>query len=76
MRMRRVRSRILYEQMKGRATRRCDDIGKTVFRKDAGKTRMADEDRPMPEAPQFLRDADAVQRRAVARFRKQGDGLC
>lgn len=29
--MRRVRSRILYEQMKGRATRRCDDIGKTVF---------------------------------------------
>ena len=25
--MRRVRSRILYEQMKGRATRRCDDIG-------------------------------------------------
>ncbi|NTV10196.1 MAG: type I restriction-modification system endonuclease [Zoogloea sp.] len=30
--MRRVRSRILYEQMIGRATRRCDDIGKTVFR--------------------------------------------
>ncbi len=30
--MRRVHSRILYEQMKGRATRRCDDIGKTVFR--------------------------------------------
>ncbi|HWT67766.1 MAG TPA: type I restriction-modification system endonuclease [Pseudomonas sp.] len=30
--MRRVRSRILYEQMKGRATRRCDEIGKTVFR--------------------------------------------
>lgn len=30
--MRRVCSRILYEQMKGRATRRCDDIGKTVFR--------------------------------------------
>lgn len=29
--MRRVRSRILYEQMIGRATRRCDDIGKTVF---------------------------------------------
>ena len=29
---RRVRSRILYEQMLGRATRRCDDIGKTVFR--------------------------------------------
>lgn len=27
-----VRSRILYEQMKGRATRRCDSIGKTVFR--------------------------------------------
>lgn len=30
--MRRVRSRILYEQMIGRATRRCNDIGKTVFR--------------------------------------------
>jgi type I restriction enzyme R subunit len=29
---RRVRSRILYEQMLGRATRRCDEIGKTVFR--------------------------------------------
>ncbi|MEA5520419.1 type I restriction-modification enzyme R subunit C-terminal domain-containing protein [Limnoraphis robusta] len=30
--MRRVNSRILYEQMLGRATRRCDEIGKTVFR--------------------------------------------
>ncbi|EGR0606843.1 TPA: type I restriction-modification system endonuclease [Vibrio cholerae] len=30
--MRRVKSRILYEQMIGRATRCCDDIGKTVFR--------------------------------------------
>ncbi|WP_086479308.1 type I restriction-modification system endonuclease [Oceanospirillum sanctuarii] len=30
--MRRVKSRILYEQMKGRATRRCDEIGKTLFR--------------------------------------------
>jgi type I restriction enzyme R subunit len=30
--MRRVRSRILYEQMIGRATRRCDEIGKTVFK--------------------------------------------
>ncbi|HET6720749.1 MAG TPA: type I restriction-modification enzyme R subunit C-terminal domain-containing protein, partial [Rhodocyclaceae bacterium] len=30
--MRRVRSRILYEQMVGRATRRCDEIGKTVFK--------------------------------------------
>ncbi|QLG87625.1 type I restriction-modification system endonuclease [Chitinibacter bivalviorum] len=30
--MRRVRSRILYEQMIGRATRRCDDIGKTEFK--------------------------------------------
>ena len=29
--MRRVKSRILYEQMIGRATRRCDEIGKTVF---------------------------------------------
>lgn len=30
--LRRVRSRILYEQMLGRATRRCDDIGKEYFR--------------------------------------------
>ena len=30
--MRRVKSRILFEQMIGRATRRCDEIGKTVFR--------------------------------------------
>jgi len=30
--MRRVSSRILYEQMIGRATRRCDEIGKTVFK--------------------------------------------
>ena len=30
--LRRVKSRILYEQMMGRATRRCDDIGKTVFK--------------------------------------------
>ncbi len=30
--LRRVKSRILYEQMKGRATRRCDEIGKTVFK--------------------------------------------
>lgn len=30
--MRRVKSRILYEQMIGRATRRCDGIGKTVFK--------------------------------------------
>ena len=30
--LRRVKSRILYEQMLGRATRRCDEIGKEVFR--------------------------------------------
>jgi len=30
--LRRVRSRILYEQMLGRATRRCDEINKEVFR--------------------------------------------
>lgn len=30
--LRRIRSRILFEQMLGRATRRCDDIGKTVCR--------------------------------------------
>ena len=30
--LRRVRSRILFEQMLGRATRRCPDIGKTAFR--------------------------------------------
>lgn len=30
--LRRVNSRILYDQMLGRATRRCDEIGKEVFR--------------------------------------------
>lgn len=30
--MRRVKSRILYEQMLGRGTRRCDEMGKEVFR--------------------------------------------
>ena len=30
--LRRVNSRILYDQMLGRATRRCDDIGKEVFK--------------------------------------------
>lgn len=30
--IRRVKSRILYEQMLGRATRRCDEIGKELFR--------------------------------------------
>ncbi|QMU30504.1 type I restriction-modification system endonuclease [Adhaeribacter radiodurans] len=30
--LRRVKSRILYEQMLGRATRRCDEINKTTFR--------------------------------------------
>ncbi|MGB0562798.1 MAG: type I restriction-modification system endonuclease [Spirulinaceae cyanobacterium] len=30
--LRRVNSRILYEQMIGRATRQCEEIGKTVFR--------------------------------------------
>lgn len=30
--LRRVKSRILYEQMLGRATRKCDDIGKSAFR--------------------------------------------
>ncbi len=30
--MRRIKSRILYEQMLGRATRRCDEIGKETFR--------------------------------------------
>ena len=30
--LRKVRSRILYEQMKGRATRLCPQVGKTAFR--------------------------------------------
>jgi type I restriction enzyme R subunit len=30
--LRRIKSRILYEQMLGRATRRCDEIGKEIFR--------------------------------------------
>lgn len=29
--LRRVKSRVLYEQMKGRATRKCEALGKTVF---------------------------------------------
>ncbi len=35
---------------------------------------MADEDRPRAALAQRLRDADAVQCRAEARFRKQRDG--
>ena len=52
--MRRVNSRILYDQMLGRATRRCDDIGKDVFKiYDAvGVTEiMAKEDVMKPVAP-------------------------
>ena len=30
--VRRIKSRILYDQMIGRATRRCDEIGKEVFK--------------------------------------------
>ena len=30
--LRRVKSRVLYEQMMGRATRRCDEIGKVLFK--------------------------------------------
>lgn len=52
--MRRVNSRILYDQMIGRATRKCDDIGKEVFKiYDAvGVTEiMAKEDVMKPVAP-------------------------
>lgn len=52
--MRRVNSRILYDQMIGRATRRCDEIGKEVFKiYDAvGVTEiMAKEDVMKPVAP-------------------------
>jgi type I restriction enzyme R subunit len=52
--LRRVKSRILYDQMMGRATRRCDDIGKEVFRVfDAvGVTRVMAEAQVMkPVAP-------------------------
>ncbi|MCF8716459.1 type I restriction-modification system endonuclease [Joostella atrarenae] len=43
--LRRVRSRILFEQMLGRATRKCDDIGKEYFRiYDAVKVYEALED--------------------------------
>lgn len=52
--LRRVNSRILYDQMIGRATRRCDEIGKEVFKiYDAvGVTEiMAKEDVMKPVAP-------------------------
>ncbi|NQX98874.1 MAG: type I restriction-modification system endonuclease, partial [Flavobacteriales bacterium] len=52
--MRRVNSRILYDQMIGRATRRCDEIGKEVFKiYDAvGVTEiMSKEDVMKPVAP-------------------------
>lgn len=52
--LRRVNSRILYDQMLGRATRRCDEIGKDVFKiYDAvGVTEiMAKEDVMKPIAP-------------------------
>lgn len=52
--LRRVNSRILYDQMLGRATRRCDDIGKEVFRifDAVGVTEiMAKEDTMKPIAP-------------------------
>ena len=29
--LRRIKSRVLYEQMKGRATRKCEKLGKEVF---------------------------------------------
>ncbi|MFB9053999.1 type I restriction-modification system endonuclease [Formosa undariae] len=52
--LRRVNSRILYDQMVGRATRRCDDIGKDVFKiyDCVGVTEiMAKEDVMKPVAP-------------------------
>lgn len=52
--LRRVNSRILYDQMIGRATRRCDEIGKEVFRiyDCVGVTEiMADEQVMKPVAP-------------------------
>ena len=45
-----------------------------VVGKHARKAGMADEHRPRPARPQGLRDADAIERRAKAGFRKQGDG--
>ncbi len=52
--LRRVNSRILYDQMIGRATRRCDEIGKEVFKiyDCVGVTEiMADEQVMKPVAP-------------------------
>lgn len=56
--MRRVRSRILYDQMKGRATRRCDKIKKEAFRiYDAVGISAALQDftdmKPVVENPRF-----------------------
>ena len=54
--LRRVNSRILYDQMLGRATRRCDEIGKEVFKiyDCVGVTEiMAKEDVMKPIAPKI-----------------------
>lgn len=66
--LRRVNSRILYDQMLGRATRRCDDIGKEVFRifDCVGVTEiMAKENVMKPVAPlvtkSFTNLADELQ---------------
>jgi type I restriction enzyme R subunit len=62
--LRRVRSRILYEQMMGRATRLCPDIGKEVFRiYDAVDLYAALED--VTEMKPLVRDVTRTTRQLV-----------
>ncbi len=49
-------------------------LGKAVVGEQAGEAGVADEDRPRAALAQRLRDTDAVQRGAEARFRKESDG--
>lgn len=77
--MRRIKSRILFEQMMGRATRRCDEIGKEVFRiYDAVKIYEALQDytqmTPVTANPKtsFIQLADELERiESNERARKQ-----
>jgi type I restriction enzyme, R subunit len=62
--LRRVNSRILYEQMLGRATRLCDEIGKEVFRiYDA--VRLYEGIAPVSTFTQLIDELDTVKDEAV-----------
>ncbi|WP_066226206.1 type I restriction-modification system endonuclease [Formosa haliotis] len=67
--LRRVNSRILYDQMIGRATRRCDEIGKEVFKiyDCVGVTEIMSKEQVMkPVAPLVTKSfADLVEELAI-----------